>query len=143
VPCRLGFVVRLAVSYVALVLAAGFVLGTARVLWLVPRVGTRAAELLEMPLMLVATVLAARWVDRRLPAGTRSRTRLGIGAIALGLLLAAELLVVAPLRGLSPLEALADRDPVSGTAYWLSLALFLLMPWLLRRRVRTPGPGSR
>jgi len=44
------------------------VLGTVRVLLPVPRFGTRTAELLEMPVMLVAIVIVARWVVRRLAA---------------------------------------------------------------------------
>jgi hypothetical protein len=55
-------------AYFALVFAVGFVLGTIRTLWLVPRVGTRTAELMEMPLMLAATILAARRTLLRLAA---------------------------------------------------------------------------
>jgi len=52
--------------YFALVFGAGFVLGTIRTLWVVPRVGTRMAELMEAPIMLVVTVVAARWTVLRL-----------------------------------------------------------------------------
>ena len=31
-------------------------------------------------------------------------------------------------------DILIDRDPVSGTAYYLALGLFALMPLLVRRR---------
>ena len=43
--------------YFALVFGAGFVLGTIRTLWIVPRLGTRMAELMETPIMLVITIL--------------------------------------------------------------------------------------
>ena len=56
---------KAAVAYFALVLGAGFVLGTIRVPFLVPRLGERYAELLEMPIMFVVIVLAARYVVRR------------------------------------------------------------------------------
>jgi hypothetical protein len=46
--------------YFLLVFGTGFVLGTVRVLLIVPLVGHRTAELPEMPLMLIITVLAAR-----------------------------------------------------------------------------------
>lgn len=123
-----------AMAYFALVFGAGFVLGPIRVLWLVPRVGERTAELLELPLMLVVIVLAARWTTRRFAPASPPSGWLVIGLIALGLLLAAELGVGIVLRGGSPAEALLARDPVSGTAYYASLALFALMPWLLARR---------
>lgn len=45
-----------------IVFGTGFVLGVIRTLWLVPRVGTRWAELIETPIMVVVTILAARWV---------------------------------------------------------------------------------
>ena len=49
---------KAAAIYFALVFGAGCVLGPVRILWLVPRVGTRAAELIEMPIMLA--VIAGR-----------------------------------------------------------------------------------
>ncbi len=51
---------KAALLYLFFVFGAGFVLGTIRVLWSVPRFGERNAELLEQPLMLIAVVLAAR-----------------------------------------------------------------------------------
>ena len=52
--------------YFALVFGAGFVLGTIRTLWVVPRLGMRVAELMETPIMLVVTIAAARWIVHRL-----------------------------------------------------------------------------
>jgi len=120
--------------YFLLVFGTGFVLGTVRVLLIVPLVGHRAAELLEMPLMLLATVLAARWTIRRFPEPRTSAARLSIGGIALGLMLAGELAVGIGLRGMSSAEVFLNRDPVSGTAYYVSLILFAVMPWLVSRR---------
>ncbi len=79
------------VLYFALVFGAGFALGIPRTLWLVPRLGTRNAELLEMPVMLVVTFLAARWIVARFAAPPALSSRLALGAVALGLVLTAEL----------------------------------------------------
>lgn len=84
--------------------------------------------------MLLATVLAARWVIRRFPEARTSAARLSIGGIALGLILAGELAVGIRLRGMTPAEVFLNRDPVSGTAYYVSLILFAAMPWLVSRR---------
>lgn len=128
-----------AVIYFLLVFGTGFVLGTIRVLLVVPLLGERTAELLEMPLMLIAIVVAAHWVNRRLLSHTGSSTTLSIGLIAMGLVLTADLVVGVALRGMSPGEALFHRDPVSGTAYYLSLLLFAAMPWLLSRHRQAQG----
>lgn len=127
-------ILKLAIVYFSLVFAAGFILGTFRVLVIVPQLGDRAAELLEMPVMLLTVVIAARWVNRRYPEPAGAQSRLSIGLTALGFMMGAELAVGVGLRGLSPVESLLDRDPLSGAAYSMSLLLFAAMPWLLSRR---------
>lgn len=117
--------------YFALVFGAGFVLGTLRTLWVVPSLGMRKAELIEEPLMLVITFLAARWVVRRLSLPRRFFTRLGMGFAGLGLLLAAEIGLVLWVRGTTIREYVASRDPVTGTVYLVMLGVFALMPLLV------------
>ncbi|MFS8084023.1 MAG: hypothetical protein ACMG6H_00165 [Acidobacteriota bacterium] len=112
---------------------AGFLLGTLRVLLVVPRVGVRVAELIELPVMLLVSIISARWSGRRLAVNSIS-SRLGMGGIALGLLLVAEFTLVLWVRGLTIADYLASRDPVSGTAYYLTLALFAMMPLLVAHR---------
>ena len=130
------------VLYFALVFGTGFVLGTIRTLWIVPRVGTRVAELMEAPFMLLVTIAAARWIAVRLAVPARWSARLGMGAIALGLLLVAEFALLSPVRGVSVKEYLATRDPVSGTVYYVMLGLFALMPLLVAGR-RAPTAEGR
>jgi hypothetical protein len=120
--------------YFAMVFAAGFLLGTVRVLWLVPRLGNRMAELLETPIMLLVSLVAARWLVRKLAVPFKLSSRLGMGATALVLLLAAEFGFVVWLRGLTLSQYFATRDPVSGTAYYVALLLFALMPVFVARR---------
>jgi hypothetical protein len=126
--------VKAGVLYFGLVFGVGFVLGPIRVLWLVPRVGTRLAELMEMPIMLVVTIWAASWMVRRFALPATASSRLGMGGLALGLLLAAEFLLVLRLRGMTVSGYLASRDPMSGTAYYAMLGAFAVMPLLVERR---------
>ena len=127
-------ILKAGVLYFALVFGAGFVLGTIRTLWIVPRVGTRMAELMETPIMLVITIFAARWTVRRLVVPSTPPARLGMGFVALGLVLVAEFTLVLWLRGLTIREYFASRDPVAGTVYYVMLAVFAITPLLVARR---------
>ena len=120
-----------ALIYFALVLGTGFVLGMIRVPFLVPRLGERSAELLEMPFMLVAIVLGARHVVRRFALPRNASVRLIVGFAALAMSVAAELLLATLLQGRSLAEFIASRDPVSGSVYLAMLLLFALMPFIL------------
>ena len=127
-------ILKAGILYFALVFGIGFVLGAIRTLWVVPRVGTWIAELMEMPIMLVVTIVVSRWVVLRLLVPFVPFARLGMGGIALCLLLVAEFGLVRWLRGLSIREYVTTRDPVSGTIYYVMLAVFAIMPLLVARR---------
>ena len=129
-----GSALQPALAYFALVFAVGFALGAVRTAWLEPRLGARAAELLELPLMVFASWAIARWLLGRDVVACPPRRRLLVGGIALLCMLAAELGLGMALRGRSPRELLLERDPVAGPAYLMALVLFGLMPWWLGRR---------
>ena len=122
--------------YFLLVFGAGFVFGVVRELLVVPRVGVMWAELLETPFMLVAIVVSARWVVRRMCVSGAAAARLVMGLVALVLLLAAEVGMVLQLRGMTLAGYLEGREPVSGTVYLVMLALYAAMPWLIGARER-------
>ena len=122
-----------AVLYFAIVLGTGFVLGSIRVPFLVPRFGERYAELLEMPIMLVVIVMAARHVVRRFNLSSSLSVRLKVGFAALAMSVLAELLLAAALQSVSVAQYIASRDPVSGSVYLGVLLLFALMPSILAR----------
>ena len=134
-----GRVVRAGLLYFALTFGAGFVLGPLRILVLVPRVGERAAELMELPVMVGLSWLAARWVTRRLAVPSSTGARVGMGVLAGALLLAAEFALVLPLRGLTLEEYFATRDPVAGAAYYLAVLLLVVMPLLVNRAPNRRG----
>ena len=127
-------ILKAGVIYFTLVFGAGFILGPIRLLWVVPRFGTQMAELVETPIMIAVIIVAARWIVGRLSLPPTPGSRLGMGVIALGLLLVAEFTFVLWLRGLSMSEYFATRDPVSASVYYTSLGVFALMPLFVARR---------
>ena len=126
-------ILKAGVLYFALVFGAGFVLGAIRIRWVAPQFGTRMAELMETPIMFVVTIVAARWIVRRLAVPSTPSSRLSMGCVAVGFLLVAEFTLVLWLRGLSIREYLTTRDPVSGTVYYVMLGVFAIMPLLVAR----------
>jgi len=121
--------------YFALVFSAGLGFGVMRTLWVVPLLGTRWAELTEMPLMLGVIIWVARGLVQ--PKGEHSDQRLnseiaywGIGGVALVCMVLADLAVGVGLRGMTIDQALFERDPISGSFYYLMLLIFAIMPGL-------------
>ena len=125
--------------YFGIVLGTGFALGAVRVPLLVPRLGERYAELLEMPIMLLVIVLAARYVVKRFNLAPDPVIRLQVGFAALAVSVAAELLLATVLQSQSLTQYLSSRDPVSGSVYLLLLLVFALMPALLVLQQRSQG----
>ena len=94
--------------------------------------------------MLLASVLTARWVFQRLWAPTSWWERLASGVFALCLMLLAEFKFLLWFRGLTIREYLQSRDPVSGTAYFMSLAVFCCRSGVRGKRTtgKTTGVGE-
>jgi len=122
------------VVYFAIVFGAGFVLGVIRTMWVVPRVGTRVAELIEMPIMLGVLIISARWTVLHFALPPSISSRLGMGCIALPLLLVAEFGLVLRLRGLSVREYFETMDPISGPVFFLMQGILVIMPLVVARR---------
>jgi ABC-type uncharacterized transport system permease subunit len=79
-----------AIAYFAPVFAAGFVLGTLRVLVLAPWVGETIAVLAELPVMLALSWVACRWAAARFGVRATWAARLTMGGAAFALLGLAE-----------------------------------------------------
>jgi hypothetical protein len=126
-------IIKAGLAYFALVFGMGFMLGSIRVPFLVPRLGERIAELIEMPFTFVVVLLSARFIARRFALPATTSARLTVGLLALGLALAAEILLAVAIQKQSLGEYIASRDPVSGTVFLLMLVLFALMPLIIVR----------
>ena len=122
--------IRASFLYFALVMGSGFLLGSVRVLFVVPHLGERWAELAEMPIMAMVIFVAAGYILRRYPeVQTRGRA-LVVGFTALALSVSAELVLAVVLQSQSLSEYLASRDKISGSVYLVMLVAFALMPRL-------------
>jgi len=131
-----------AIVYFALVFGIGLLLGSVRVPFIVPRIGERYAELAEMPLMFIAIFFASRHVLQKYGQKTGSVGLIGIGIIALLLLVGAELLLAVLLAGRGFGEYIASRDRVSGSVYLAVLLVFAAMPWLQARKQNNAPPAA-
>lgn len=125
-----GRILLAAAAYWAAVFLAGFVLGTLRVLFVAPRLGETPAVLVEMPLMLAASWVAARRIVRR-AGNTRMADAIAIGALAFALLLASELVLAATLFGRTPGQWLAALFVMPGLLGLAGQLVFAAMPALL------------
>lgn len=127
-----------AASYAGLIFAAGFVLGTLRVLVLVPRIGAVWAEAIEVPIMLALSFLVARWQVARHGVPARLPPRLAMGGLAFILLMSAETVLGVIGFGQPLAEVLTSYgDP----RRWIGLGgqiAFGLMPVLLLLRGTRP-----
>ena len=122
-----------ALLYTAIVFAVGLLLGPIRVFWLEPAIGPVVAEICEAPFLLVAMVIASRWVPSvlRLRRDLVSLTLMGLGALAFQE--GAELAVGVYLRGIKPSEQLANFATAPELIYAGLLIAFAAMPVLLNR----------
>ena len=117
-----------AIVYWAMVFALGFLLGTVRVLWVIPRVGLVPATLLELPLILTASWFAAGWLVRRF-ALSSMREALTVGVLAFAILMVAECALASVLNGQSPADWLAGLGQPHALLGMAGQVVFALMPW--------------
>lgn len=115
--------------YFGMVFGVGFLLGPIRVLWLEPRFGPIIATACEAPFLLIAMLIAARWVPRVLNIRRDQKTLVLVGTGSLALLQIADFTVGFWLRGITPTEQFAQLLTRQGNIYAALLALFAIMPW--------------
>lgn len=113
-------------AYGALAFLLGFVLGTLRVLVAAPRLGEIRAVLLELPVMLAASALLARWLVRR-HAIAGPLQAAAMGAMGFALLIACEA-ALALVLGQSPAQWLAAVAAPAGLVGLAGQVAFALLP---------------
>ncbi len=127
-------------AYFALIFSFGFILGTIRVLAIIPRIGEFAATLLELPLILTASWFVSGWLIKRLQIAPDTGSRFLMGAAAFGITMIAE-----PLLGLSFGRPLAEQWTAllrpAGLAGLAGQALFGLMPWIRLQTIDLRAEG--
>ena len=111
-------------------------LGTVRTLFVVPLIGERWAELLEMPLMLTVAYFAAKFVRGKFSISSLSSACF-VGGMALFLLVLAEVTVVLSVRDVTLGSYIKSRDPVAFPAYLASLVVFSILPLVLQLSSRS------
>jgi hypothetical protein len=124
--------------YFAIVFAAGFALGTLRVLWLAPLAGPLAAVAIELPVMLLVSWVASDWLCRSFRVLRTGAARLAMGGFAFVLLMSAEVALGTLGFGRSIGEIVADWGTTVGLLGLAGQVAFGLVPflqaqWVLRR----------
>jgi RDD family len=112
--------------------AAGFIFGALRETFVTPRHGRLAATLIEMPLMLTVSYVAAHHVLGRFDTLPGTGDKLLIGTTAFLLLLAAEIALSRAMRGWSLGRWLDHLKTAEGAVSIVMFGLFAVMPLLSR-----------
>lgn len=133
-PHSLVQILRAGAIYFVVALGTGFVLEFIRLELVALHFSERLAGILEIPNVLLATMFGARWAVDRLTLPPLPGVRLGVGFVALSLLLIAQFMIVLPIRGLSYAEYLASQDSTSISASIGTLGVLIVMPFLAAHR---------
>jgi hypothetical protein len=130
--------------YFVMVYACGIATGVVREFFITPRTGLTLALWIELPVMVGASFLAARFVVRRFGIMNYLQDRLNLGLLGLALLVVAEEIMSLALRGISVFTIWAHFSVLAGIANFSGLLLFALMPILIGiRAVRHQNAASR
>ncbi len=117
--------------YFAIVFGAGLLLGPIRVLWLEAQAGPVWAVAIEMPLLLIAMVAAARWSPRKAGMAINMPALAAMGLGGLLLVLLADFAVGTFLRGLPLRDQIRHFSTAEGLIYAAALLLFAAMPGIV------------
>jgi hypothetical protein len=123
-------IIAAAAFYFLIVFGVGFLLGPVRVFWLERRLGEAIATLCEAPFLLIAIVLAARWLPGALGLKGNVASLAKMGIVALFLQQLADFAVSIVLRGSTPCQHFVHLATAAGLIYVALLIAFAAMPVL-------------
>jgi hypothetical protein len=86
-------ILKAAVAYFLVVFAPAFLMGTLRVLWIAPAIGELGAVIAELPVILLISWMACKFVVRHFSIAACLRDRIAMGGMAFLLLMATELTI--------------------------------------------------
>lgn len=130
----LGQVLKTGVIYFLVAVGAEFVLEVIRLQVVALHIGEKLAEILEIPNVLLATMIGARWVVDRFTLPPLPGIRLGVGLVALCLMLISEWTVIQALQSLSVEGYVTSQDAAVGTIPIGALGVLTVMPFLVGYR---------
>jgi hypothetical protein len=120
--------------YFAIAFAAGFVLGTLRVLAFEPYLGATLAVMIELPIILAISWHACRRIVIRLQVPQNGDALLLMGGSAFVLLIAAEFILGVVLFGRTMSAFLATYQDLAGALGLLGQMAFGVFPVIQRRQ---------
>jgi hypothetical protein len=114
--------------YAPTVFLIGFMLGTIRVLVIMPRIGEIGAVIIETPVILTASWFVSRWCVDRLDVPRRIGPRSLMGAVACVVLMTAEFALGGLVFGRPMGEQLAGYGSVPGVIGLAAQIVFAAFP---------------
>ena len=133
--------IRAGAAYFVMVFICAFAIGTVRVLFVAPRTGPTAAVMLEAPILLAISWIAARGCIRRWTTPSTAAARLVMGATGFTLLMVVEASVAALVFHRPLQDQVADLGSPAGAiglAAQMGFALTPLARLLVDGRQRRP-----
>jgi hypothetical protein len=124
-------------AYFIALFSLGFVLGTIRVLYVAPRFGRLAATSAEVPVMVVAALVACRWTVEHWHVPRAMTIRWAMVLWFLALLFAFETLLGAALFGRTATEQWAALATPAGLLGVSAQIVAALLPVVVSRRERS------
>lgn len=129
-PHVIAQILKAGAFYFLITIGAGFVLEVVRLQVVALHINEWIAEIMEIPNVLLATMIGARWIVDRFILPPLPGIRLGVGLVALVLTLISEWTFLQALQSLSVAGYLTPQDAAIPTLPVGALGVLTTMPFL-------------